>query len=259
MRTAGRTVLFSAVTVAAAMFSLIVFHLRFLYSMAYGGALVALTAALVSLTVLPALLAVLGPRVNALALKRWQVAIQRDAAHVRARPLVPVLAVGDAPARPDRDRHVGAADRARAAVPADRVHRRRRRACCRATARRAWSRTRSTPSSPPGRTAPIYAVARTGRRGARCGATRGGSARRRDVAVPPRPVRLGDVWRIDVVTEAPSLSDPAKRLVDDVRATCRAPFPHRVGGGDRGVRRPAGVAAPLAAARRSRCCARRRW
>ena len=75
--------MFSAVTVAAAMASLIVFDLRFLFSMGYGGVLVALTAALVSLTVLPALLAVLGPRVNALGLKRWKAAVQRDAAHVQ--------------------------------------------------------------------------------------------------------------------------------------------------------------------------------
>ena len=71
--------LFSAVTVAAAMAALIVFDLRFLFSMGYGGVLVALTAALVSLTVLPALLAVLGPRVNALGLKRWKESLDRDA------------------------------------------------------------------------------------------------------------------------------------------------------------------------------------
>ena len=83
MRTAGRTVLFSAITVAAALASLLVFQLRFLYSMGVGGVLCALTAALVSLTLLPALLAALGPRVNALSLKRWQAALHRDAAHVR--------------------------------------------------------------------------------------------------------------------------------------------------------------------------------
>src|SRR5688572_5700620 len=86
MRTAGRTVLFSAVTVAAAMAALIVFDLRFLFSMGYGGVLVALTAALVSLTVLPAILAVLGPRVNALGLRRWKESLQRDAAHVEEGP-----------------------------------------------------------------------------------------------------------------------------------------------------------------------------
>ena len=45
MRTAGRTVLFSAFTVAAALASMLVFPLRFLYSMGAGGVLVALSAA----------------------------------------------------------------------------------------------------------------------------------------------------------------------------------------------------------------------
>jgi uncharacterized membrane protein YdfJ with MMPL/SSD domain len=63
--TAGRTVLFSALTVAAALASLLVFPQRFLYSMGLGGALVVLFAALISLTVLPAILTLLGPRVNA--------------------------------------------------------------------------------------------------------------------------------------------------------------------------------------------------
>ena len=49
MRTAGRTVLFSSLTVAAALASLIVFPQRFLYSMGIGGSLVALFAAAVAL------------------------------------------------------------------------------------------------------------------------------------------------------------------------------------------------------------------
>ncbi|HEX8854369.1 MAG TPA: efflux RND transporter permease subunit [Thermoleophilaceae bacterium] len=65
LQTAGRTVLFSSLTVAAALAALLVFPLRFLYSMGIGGVIVALVAMLVSLTVLPAVLAALGPRVNA--------------------------------------------------------------------------------------------------------------------------------------------------------------------------------------------------
>ena len=61
MRTAGRTVLFSSLTVAVALASLIVFPQRFLYSMGIGGALVALLAATVALVVLPAVLSILGP------------------------------------------------------------------------------------------------------------------------------------------------------------------------------------------------------
>ena len=67
MATAGRTVFFSSLTVAAALASLLVFPQRFLYSMGLGGSLVALLAALISLTVLPAVLALLGERVNSLA------------------------------------------------------------------------------------------------------------------------------------------------------------------------------------------------
>ena len=66
LATAGRTVLFSSLTVAAAIASLIVFPQRFLYSMGIGGACVALIAAAVSLTVLPAVLTLLGERVNSL-------------------------------------------------------------------------------------------------------------------------------------------------------------------------------------------------
>jgi uncharacterized membrane protein YdfJ with MMPL/SSD domain len=82
LRTAGRTVLFSSVTVAAALASLMVFEQRFLYSMGVGGVLVSLVAATVSLTILPALLGALGPRVNALSSARWRAAMQREAAHV---------------------------------------------------------------------------------------------------------------------------------------------------------------------------------
>ena len=83
MTTAGRTVLFSSVTVAAALAALLVFPLRFLYSMGVGGLVCALAAALVSLTLLPAILAALGPRVNALSPKRWQAALHREASGER--------------------------------------------------------------------------------------------------------------------------------------------------------------------------------
>src|ERR671936_82711 len=67
LATAGRTVLFSALTVAGALASLLVFPQRFLYSMGMAGFFVALIAAAIALTVLPALLTLLGRRVNALA------------------------------------------------------------------------------------------------------------------------------------------------------------------------------------------------
>jgi RND superfamily putative drug exporter len=66
MSTAGRTVLFSAVTVAVSLSSLMLFPQVFLRSMGYGGVAAIAVAASAALTVLPAVLAVLGHRVNAL-------------------------------------------------------------------------------------------------------------------------------------------------------------------------------------------------
>jgi uncharacterized membrane protein YdfJ with MMPL/SSD domain len=79
LATAGRTVFFSSLTVSAALASLLVFPQRFLYSMGLGGALVALFAALISLTVLPAVLTLLGTRVNALSPKFLQRRAEADA------------------------------------------------------------------------------------------------------------------------------------------------------------------------------------
>jgi len=79
LATSGRTILFSALTVAAALASLTVFPQNFLFSMGLAGAIVALVAATLALVVLPALLALLGPRVNALAPRRLQRAADRDA------------------------------------------------------------------------------------------------------------------------------------------------------------------------------------
>jgi RND superfamily putative drug exporter len=79
LATAGRTVFFSSLTVAAALASLLVFPQRFLYSMGLGGSLVALLAALISLTVLPAVLSLLGTRVNALAPRALQRRAEADA------------------------------------------------------------------------------------------------------------------------------------------------------------------------------------
>jgi RND superfamily putative drug exporter len=66
MATSGRTVLFSSLTVAGALASLLVFPQRFLYSMGVGGSLVALLAAGIALVILPAVLSLLGERVNSL-------------------------------------------------------------------------------------------------------------------------------------------------------------------------------------------------
>jgi RND superfamily putative drug exporter len=68
--TAGRTVAVSGVTVAVALCSLMLFPETFLRSMGYGGVATVLVDMIAALTVLPALLAVLGHRVNALRIRR---------------------------------------------------------------------------------------------------------------------------------------------------------------------------------------------
>ena len=62
--TAGRTIAFSALTVAAALSAMLVFPVYFLKSFAYAGVGVTIFAALSALLVLPAMLAVLGHKVN---------------------------------------------------------------------------------------------------------------------------------------------------------------------------------------------------
>jgi putative drug exporter of the RND superfamily len=99
VQTAGKTVAFSALTVAVALAALLVFPLAFLRSFAYAGIGVALLAGIAAVVALPALLAVLGPRVNSLRVLRrdpkpvgegvWH----RIATFVMRRPVPVALAV----------------------------------------------------------------------------------------------------------------------------------------------------------------------
>jgi RND superfamily putative drug exporter len=66
VRTAGRTVLFSAVTVLLSLSALLVFPLYFLRSFAYAGVSAVLFAAVGAVVVLPAALVVLGRRIDSL-------------------------------------------------------------------------------------------------------------------------------------------------------------------------------------------------
>ncbi|MFJ6573282.1 MMPL family transporter [Streptomyces sp. NPDC091292] len=79
LRGAGRTVLFSAATIAASLCALLLFPLPLLKSLAYGGATVVCASAAGALTILPALLVLLGDRLD-----RWDV----FAALRRPRPAV---------------------------------------------------------------------------------------------------------------------------------------------------------------------------
>jgi uncharacterized membrane protein YdfJ with MMPL/SSD domain len=69
---AGHTIFFSALTVAASMATLLVFPLRFLRSMGYGGIVASTVAMLVAVVVLPTILRLLGGRIDALTLPRWR-------------------------------------------------------------------------------------------------------------------------------------------------------------------------------------------
>ena len=80
MATAGRTVAVSGVTVALSLAGLLIFPQVFLRSMGIGGMSAVLVAMLAALTLLPALLAVLGPRVDALSVRRWIRLPRRQAA-----------------------------------------------------------------------------------------------------------------------------------------------------------------------------------
>jgi RND superfamily putative drug exporter len=70
LRTAGRTVAFSAATVTAALAVLMIFPLYFLRSFGYAGMSATIIAALGALTLLPALLMLLGDRVDSADLRK---------------------------------------------------------------------------------------------------------------------------------------------------------------------------------------------
>ena len=73
LRTSGRTVIFSAVTVAVAVGTLLVFPFTIFHSMAYAAVATALLAAAASLVVVPALLVWMGPRID-----KWQLLRRKE-------------------------------------------------------------------------------------------------------------------------------------------------------------------------------------
>ena len=79
VETAGRTVAFSAFVVAASLLALLVFPLYFLRSFAYAGISVVLVAAAGAVVTLPALLAVIGNRIDRFSFRRGhRVAVERE-------------------------------------------------------------------------------------------------------------------------------------------------------------------------------------
>jgi RND superfamily putative drug exporter len=70
MGTAGRAVVFSGTTVAVGLLALVVLPLPFLRSMGYGGLLIPLVATAVAITLLPVILATVGPRMDRRRIRR---------------------------------------------------------------------------------------------------------------------------------------------------------------------------------------------
>ncbi len=102
VQTAGRTVLFSAGTVAVSLSAMLVFDLAFLRSFGYAGIAVVALAAIGAVVLLPAILAMLGHRVDRLRVRRVSVAAEgtgiwhRIATAVMRRPIPIATARGPA-------------------------------------------------------------------------------------------------------------------------------------------------------------------
>ncbi|WP_196189317.1 MMPL family transporter [Conexibacter sp. W3-3-2] len=206
LATAGRTVMFSSLTVALA---LSVFPQRFLMSMAVGGALVALVAGAAALLALPPALLLLGPRIDALSLRRSPRRPERSysariGARVMRRPGVVAVVTGlalvvvglpfadvrftgfDATVLPESASSRQVADRVAESFPGD-------------------------------RTAPLIVALRSTDRFVAA------EARERlfgveNAAAVSEPVRVGNgLTRIDVYSTGPPLAEPSQRLVDGAR------------------------------------------
>jgi len=230
LATAGRTVAFSSLTVGAAMASLLVFPQPFLYSMGIGGIFVAVFSALAALVVLPAILAVLGTRVNALAPARlrrrppdapqtgsrgfWATFspwVMRRAVPVALASAAVMIALG-LPFL--HARWIGVDE---TVLPAH------------AGARQAGAELAS--SFAPNRTSPVVVVATAPPSSAREVAAFAGRLRALPEAAAVRGPRLvgADTWRIDVVSRHAALAGASKRLVRDIRSL-DAGFPVAAGG-----------------------------
>jgi putative drug exporter of the RND superfamily len=108
IESAGRAVVFSGITVAIGLLALIVLPIPFLRSMGYGGALIPLVSTLVALTLLPVVLAKLGPRLDwphrrtddkaSRAWTRWAQAVSRRRWLAAAAGMAVVLALAAAAA-----------------------------------------------------------------------------------------------------------------------------------------------------------------
>jgi RND superfamily putative drug exporter len=232
LATAGRTVTYSALTVAAALASLLIFPQPFLYSMGIGGVAVALISAATALVVLPATLAALGTRVNAIAPARWRQAAERTARAEQsgfwyrhswrvmrypgpiALATATLLVVLGLPFLSVKFTGVDAS-----VLPES------------ASARQVDDALRT--EFPPRSTSPIYlAIDAPSTDDAKTKledyAARLGSLDGVESMAPLRDLGSG-LWQLEVTPQEPALTESSKKLVRDVRAE-EAPFPVAVGG-----------------------------
>ena len=227
IRSAGRTVLFSSLTVTAAMASLLLFPERFLYSMGYGGIAVTLVAAAIALTVLPATLRLLGPRVDWLSFRSHKLeaagADQRgfwyQLSHlVMARPALFAIATGallivlglpflgikftsvDASVLPTSAPARSVSDALSTEFPAHTT-----------------SPVRVLVDAPSGDASAIAPLA-----------TSFAKLSSVSAVVPPQP-RGTHLWEIDVIPSVDPLTPQSQQLVRDIRATS-SPYPISVAG-----------------------------
>jgi uncharacterized membrane protein YdfJ with MMPL/SSD domain len=229
--TAGRTLTVSAVIVAGAGASLLAFPEPLLRSIGAAVILVALCARLVAGGPLVALLALLGPRINAGTLPRWRAPVipaapssspgwlYRHVARVQARPWPYALATGGlllvlaAPALGTRLTQVDPN-----VVPKSSSDR-----------QVAEAIERSFPL--PNTLSPVYVAIRgPADAGPPLQAFAASLRTLADAAAVSIPAQVGpDTWRIDVVPRGSPLDPAAERLVRTIRAA-RSPYPALVGG-----------------------------
>ena len=179
--TAGRAVFFSGLTVLLGLLGLVLFEFMILRSVGIAGAIVVVLAVAAALTLLPALLAIVGPRIDALAIRRVRPARRPE------RAVGPPRAAGSCAGRSRSSCRPSAlllAPRARRSSTSGSTPRTRR--SCRRASRRAPPSTASPTTFGEGEFAPIVARdpdrparRRPRRTSRRSTTTRGGSRRTR--------------------------------------------------------------------------------
>ena len=230
LQTMGRTVLFSAVTVAVSLLTLVVFPQPVLDSTGVGGAVSALIAGAAALVVLPALLAALGERVDVMAPPAWQRATEGSTARERSgrwyrlsqwvvrRPVLVICACGAVllavglPALGLKSTGVDARVLSESSGPRQVANALQREFAADPTAT-----VRLSVAAPPTATSRLGAYADQLRR-------------LPDVASVGTPTRLDRrTWQIDVQPAHPAFDKDTRDLVDRIRGA-PAPFPVAVTG-----------------------------